>query len=106
MRSALPSAVVRISYVHVPPNGSFASAIRTTSFPGGSETVVSNGMIPESVVSSQDCSPLRSGSRFTFLSPARQLGMASISVIAHGIEGEGRRLHLRPVRIGLHALFH
>src|SRR6267378_1863046 len=91
MRKLLPGGCGAISYVQVPPNGSLGSAMRTTSFDGGSAVSVSNGIAPLSSVSTQAGSPCRSGGCWTLFNPCRHDGIASILVMVFQMTSGGWR---------------
>src|SRR5580698_1374445 len=90
MRSALPSFLDEISYVHVPPKGSFGSAMRTTKTRGGTITITSYGIDPPRLSNSRhDGFPFTGGSISTRITPLRHAGNFEYSVIACQIASGG-----------------
>ena len=95
MVSVVPPAAGASSYVHVPPNGSFASAMRVTSRAGGCASTTSKVIVPFVPISRHATRPSWSArsTRFTSL---RHCGNASTLVIAcHTASGGCRRVALR-----------
>src|SRR5215472_4530110 len=63
--------------------------MRTINLEGGSETTVSNGIVPEAEFSIQEGNPFLSGRCLTVFRPWRHLGMASMSVRAFQMASGG-----------------